>query len=816
LKDIDVSVRGMHCAACVAGIEKGLKRLDGVAEAAVNLLAEQAHVVYDETQTDEEAILGAIRSLGYDASLKTQTVSVGIGGMHCAACTAAVEKALRALKGVVSAEVNLATETATIEYDAALVHPSAFGPVVEHLGFTVRDLKARDYAEKAEEEKQLELARARRRLWVSGVFSAILLYIAMGPMIGLPVPAALDHMRAPLAASVVQLVLCIPVIAAGFGFYTRGFGALWRLSPNMDSLVALGTLAAFCYSAVTIVELSMGIHASAEVYFESVGVIITLIMLGKYLEARAKGRTGRAVRKLMELTPKTASLLRNGEEIKVPVETVQAGDRLLVRRGERVPVDGVIVRGSTWTDESLVTGESMPVEKGEGDEVIGATINTSGVIEIQAKKVGRETLIAQIIDMVEKAQGSKAPIAKLADIVAGRFVPAVLGVAFAAAAAWLIGGAEVGFALEKFVAVLVIACPCALGLATPTAIMVGMGKGAQLGVLFKDSTALERMHHIQSILFDKTGTVTMGRMSVVDVVPADGWDEAGLLKVAASAEKASEHPLSAAVAERAKQAGIAPDEVRDFTAVAGQGVRALWQEREVLVGNRRMMDAHGIAFGEALETKALSLQEQGCTVLFVAVDKAQAGFVAIEDQIKENSPQAIAVIREAGVTPMLVTGDNRLAARAAAGRVGIEEVRSEVLPGDKARIVEELQQQGRVVAMVGDGVNDAPALAQADIGIAVGSGTDIAMEAADVVLVKGDILHAARALRLSKRTLRIIKQNLFWAFGYNVVCIPVAAGLLQLFGGIGLNPMIAAAAMSLSSVSVVTNALRLSRFDPGI
>jgi Cu+-exporting ATPase len=816
LKDIDVSVRGMHCAACAAGIEKGLKKLDGVAEAAVNLLLERAHVVYDETKTDEEAILGAIRSLGFDASLKTQTVSVGIGSMHCAACAASVEKALRALKGVASAEVNLATETATIEYDAALVHPSEFGPVVEHLGFTVRDLRARDYAEKAEEEKQLELARARRRLWVSGVFSAILLYIAMGPMIGLPVPAALDHMRAPLAASVVQLVLCIPVIAAGFGFYTRGFGALWRLSPNMDSLVALGTLAAFCYSAVTIVELSMGIHASAEVYFESVGVIITLIMLGKYLEARAKGRTGRAVRKLMELTPKTASLLRNGEEIKVPVETVQAGDRLLVRRGERVPVDGVIVRGSTWTDESLVTGESMPVEKGEGDEVIGATINTSGVIEIQAKKVGRETLIAQIIDMVEKAQGSKAPIAKLADVVAGRFVPAVLGVAFTAAAAWLIGGAEVGFALEKFVAVLVIACPCALGLATPTAIMVGMGKGAQLGVLFKDSTALERMHHIQSILFDKTGTVTMGRMSVVDVVPVDGWDEAGLLKAAASAEKASEHPLSAAVAERAKQAGIAPDEVRDFTAVAGQGVRALWQEREVLVGNRRMMEAHEIDSGGDLETKARTLQERGCTVLFVAVDAAPAGLIAIEDQIKENSAKAIAVIREMGVTPMLVTGDNRLAAQAVAARVGIEEVQSEVLPGDKAHVVEELQEQGRVVAMVGDGVNDAPALAQADIGIAVGSGTDIAMEAADVVLVKGDILHVARALRLSKRTLRIIRQNLFWAFGYNVVCIPVAAGLLQLFGGIGLNPMIAAAAMSLSSVSVVTNALRLSRFEPGI
>ena len=816
MKDIHVSIQGMHCAACAAGIEKGLKKLGGVEEAAVNLLQEQAHVVFDEAQTDETAILHTIRSLGFDASLHTQAVSFGIRGMHCAACSASVEKALRAMKGVVSAQVNLATETAAVEYDAGLVHPSEFEPVVKHLGFTVQNLEAEDYAEKVEEEKQLELARARKRLWVSGVFSVLLLYLAMGPMIGLPVPAVADRMRAPLVAAVVQLVLCIPVIVAGFGFYTRGFGALFRLSPNMDSLVALGTLAAFGYSAVTVVGLMTGAAMSAEVYFESVGVIITLVMLGKYLEARAKGRTGRAVRKLMELSPKTASLLRNGEEVRVPVETVQAGDRLLVRRGERIPVDGVIVKGTTWTDESLVTGESVPVEKGEGDAVIGATINTSGVIEMRADRVGRDTLIAQIIAMVEKAQGSKAPIAKLADVVAGRFVPAVLSIALVAAIAWLIGGAAIGFALEKFVAVLVIACPCALGLATPTAIMVGMGKGAQMGVLFKNSTALERMHHIQSILFDKTGTVTMGRMSVVDVVPAAGWDEAALLQAAASAEKASEHPLSIAVVERAKQAGIAPEPVGDFTAVAGQGVRALWREREVLIGNRRMMEAHGIDSGGDLETKARTLQERGCTVLFVAVDAAPAGLVAIEDQIKENSAKAVAAIREMGVTPMLVTGDNRLAAQAVAERVGIEEVQSEVLPGDKARVVEELQAKGRVVAMVGDGVNDAPALAQADIGIAVGSGTDIAMEAADVVLVKGDILHVARALRLSKRTLRIIKQNLFWAFGYNVVCIPVAAGVLQLFGGIGLNPMIAAAAMSLSSVSVVTNALRLSRFEPGI
>jgi copper-(or silver)-translocating P-type ATPase len=633
-------------------------------------------------------------------------------------------------------------------------------------------------------------------------------------MLGWPLPAVIDPMNYPLRYALIEIALVIPVIAAGHRFYSVGFKAIVHRSPNMDSLIAMGTSAAILYSLFSVLNIANGNFKAVEnLYFETAGVIITLILLGKSLEAVTKGRTSESIKKLMGLQPKTATIIRNGIEVEIPIDEVEVGDIIRVRPGEKIPVDGVIVTGRTAIDESMLTGESMPVEKEVGDKVIGASINKNGSITFRATKVGADTVLSHIIKLVEDAQSSKAPIAKMADIVSGYFVPVVFAIAVIAAVVWLLLGHTLVFALTVFVAVLTIACPCALGLATPTAIMVGTGKGAEHSVLIKSGIALETAHKIDTIIFDKTGTITKGKPEVTDILPVKGFSEDEILGFAASAEKGSEHPLGEAIVHAAEEKGIALYEASDFNAVPGQGIEATVLYKHVLLGNAKLMAANNIELGEGTSA-ADHLSAQGRTPMFIALDGTYAGLIAVADVVKESSAHAIAALHSMGIQVAMITGDSKKTAAAIAAQVGIDRVLAEVLPQDKALEVKKLQAEGRKVAMVGDGINDAPALAQADIGIAIGSGTDVAMESADIVLMRSDLMDVPTAIKLSKNVIRNIKQNLFWAFGYNVLGIPVAAGVLYAFGGPLLNPIIAAAAMSLSSVSVLTNSLRLKRFKP--
>jgi Cu+-exporting ATPase len=621
-------------------------------------------------------------------------------------------------------------------------------------------------------------------------------------------------MRSPLAYGLLELALVVPIVAVGYKFYTVGFKALLQRSPNMDSLIAVGTGAAVVYSIYNVTEIASGrVHAVESLYFETAGVIITLILLGKTLEAISKGRTGEAIRKLMGLAPKTAVVLQDGGEREIPIDEVEIGDVLLVKPGAKIPVDGTVLEGHTAIDESMLTGESMPVDKTAGDAVYAASLNTTGVICFRADKIGDDTALAQIIRLVEDAQGAKAPIAKLADVVSGYFVPVVCAVAAAAGVAWYIGARDVEFSLTIFISVLVIACPCALGLATPTAIMVGTGKGAENGILIKGGEALETTHLIDTVVLDKTGTVTEGKPSVTDVLAAAGLEADELLQLTASAEKGSEHPLGQAIVRSAADKGLGFLPAGSFEAVAGRGIEAAVAGRRLQAGNRQFMDERGVEL-KGLPVEPDRLAEEGKTPMFVALDGKLAGVIAVADVVKPSSRAAIQSLRQMGLEVAMITGDNRRTAAAIARQVGVERVLAEVLPGDKAGEVRKLQAEGRKVAMVGDGINDAPALAQADIGIAIGSGADVAMESADIVLMRSDLMDVPAAIRLSRRTIRNIRQNLFWAFGYNVVGIPVAAGALYLFGGPLLSPIFAAAAMSLSSVSVLANALRLKRFKP--
>lgn len=739
--------------------------------------------------------------------------SLKIEGMTCAACARAVERVTKKLDGVLEANVNFAAEKLQVSYEPSKVKVSDIKQAIEKAGY--KAIEEEVPLDKDKEKKQQERKLLWKKFIVSAIFTVPLLYISMGHMMGMPLPGFISPKENPMTFALAQLLLTLPVIVAGIKFYTVGFKALFRKSPNMDSLIAIGTSAAFLYGVFATIRIAQGHHGYAhDLYFESAAVIITLIMLGKYLESVSKGKTSEAIKKLMGLAPKTATILRNEKEVEIPIEEVAAGDIIVVKPGEKMPVDGEVIEGITSVDESMLTGESIPVEKNIGDKIIGASINKNGTIRYRATKVGEDTTLAQIIKLVEDAQGSKAPITKLADVIAGYFVPTVITLAILSGLAWyFLGGETPLFALTIFISVLVIACPCALGLATPTAIMVGTGKGAEYGILIKSGEALETVHKITTIVFDKTGTITEGKPKVTDIIVNNGMDENELLKLAASAEKGSEHPLGEAIVKNAEEKKIEFKKVDAFRAIPGHGIEVTIDEKNILLGNKKLMQDKGIVL-EDLETSSDKLAGEGKTPMYIAIDRKLAGIIAVADTVKKNSQQAIERLHEMGIDVAMITGDNKRTAKAIAKQVGIDIVLAEVLPQDKASRVKQLQEEGNVVAMVGDGINDAPALAQADIGIAIGSGTDVAMESADIVLMRSDLMDVPAAIQLSKSTIRNIKQNLFWAFGYNIIGIPVAMGILHLFGGPLLNPMIAGAAMSLSSVSVVSNALRLKRFKP--
>jgi len=807
------TIEGMTCAACAKAVERATRKLEGVTEATINFATEKLTIDFEEDKVSVEDIQAAVAKAGYKAITESSSKTLKIEGMTCAACAKAVERAARKLDGVIEANVNLATERLTINYESSKVRISDIKKAIEKAGYKAQDEEI--VVDRDQEKKDQETKLLWRKFITSALFTVPLLYIAMGHMLGLKLPAFIDPMLNPLNFALAQLFLTIPVMIAGHRFFTVGFRSLFRGSPNMDSLIAIGTSAAFLYGLYAISQIFGGNVSYAEqLYFEAAGVILTLITLGKYLEAVSKGRTSEAIKKLMGLAPKTATIIRDNEEVEIPIEEVEVGDIIVVKPGEKMPVDGEVIEGTTSVDESMLTGESIPVEKYVGDQIIGASINKHGNIKYKATKVGKDTVLAQIINLVEEAQGSKAPIAKLADVISGYFVPVVIALASISALAWyFVGGQSTVFALTIFISVLVIACPCALGLATPTAIMVGTGKGAEYGVLIKSGEALEVSHRINTIVFDKTGTITEGKPKVTDVITLNGLGSDLLLQLAASAEKGSEHPLGEAIVKGAEEQGLELKKLESFKAIPGQGIEVVIDGRNILLGNRKLMLENKISL-ENLEETSDKLAAEGKTPMYVALDKKIAGIIAVADTIKANSRKAIEKLHQMGIEVIMLTGDNKRTAEAIAKQVNIDRTLAEVLPEDKAKEVKKLQAEGKKVAMVGDGINDAPALAQADIGIAIGSGTDVAMESADIVLMRSDLLDVPTAIQLSKSTIRNIKQNLFWAFGYNTLGIPIAMGILYIFGGPLLNPMIAAAAMSFSSVSVVLNALRLKGFRP--
>jgi len=756
--------------------------------------------------------------------------------MTCAACAARIEQAVAHSEGVTTAAVNYATHRLTVEFDPTLISLEQIGAVITKTGYgwdRITDVAVALDEDRKEAARQVEILK--RKMIISALFALPLLYIAMHHMLpgalSLPLPDLLSPEHHPLNFALAQILLTIPIVAVGWRFYYVGFRALWLRSPNMDSLVALGTSAAILYSLyATYMLATTHDHMWAmQLYFESAGVIITLILLGKLLEARASSRTSEALKKLRELTPKTAWVITDEggttREVEIPVDEVNIGDLVLIRPGSTIPVDGEVIEGSSTVDESMLTGESMPIDKASGDPVYAASLNAQGRLVVRATSIGEATALAQIAKLVEEAQQSKAPIAALADVVARYFVPIVLAIALIAAIGWLLAGATFAFALTILISVLVIACPCALGLATPTAIMVGTGIGAQHGILIKGGQPLEAAASIQTIVLDKTGTITEGRPQVTDIIVCDDTathehsvapaSEQDFIGYAAGIERGSEHPVGYAIVRYAIAHDIALKPIDSFESITGQGIVGASGDHHILVGNATLMDNQKVTITTEYARCAEELALSGKTPMYVAIDGALAGIIAVADVVKPSSKAAIARLKDLGISVVMITGDNERTAHAIARSVGIDSVLAEVLPQDKAAAIESLQQSGRVVAMVGDGINDAPALATSDVGIAIGTGTDIAIESADIVLMQSDLMDVATAIELSKRTIRTIKQNLFWAFGYNVAGIPVAAGLLYaLFRGPLLDPMIAAAAMSLSSVSVLSNALRLRRFRP--
>ncbi|MCM3772560.1 heavy metal translocating P-type ATPase [Priestia aryabhattai] len=797
-KEATLQITGMTCAACSNRIEKGLKKIEGVKEASVNLALERSTIIFDPAKTNPQAFEEKIEKLGY--GVVSEKAEFTITGMTCAACSTRIEKGLNKLEGVTKATVNLALETASVEYSPSQIASQDITQRVEKLGYGAK-LKSE---EKEEEQsyREKELSKQKGKFWFSFILSVPLLW-AMVSHFTFTSFIPLPHM---LMNPWVQLALATPVqFVVGKQFYVGAFKALRNKSANMDVLVALGTSAAYFYSLYSSLK-SLGSSAHTDqLYYETSAILITLILLGKLFEANAKGRSSEAIKKMMGLQAKTAVVVRDGAEVEIPVEEVQKGEVIFIKPGEKVPVDGEIIEGQSALDESMLTGESVPVDKNIGDKVIGATLNKNGFLKIKATNVGRETALAQIIKVVEEAQGSKAPIQRLADYISGIFVPIVVGIAlltFFVWYIWIVPG-EFTPALEKLIAVLVIACPCALGLATPTSIMAGSGRAAEFGILFKGGEHLEATHKIDTVLLDKTGTVTNGTPELTDVRIAQGYKENELLQLVASAERLSEHPLAQALVAGIKNKGIEVQDPLSFEAIPGYGVKATVQERELLVGTRKLMNQHKVNIDAALE-EMTNLEREGKTAMLVALDGKYAGMLAVADTIKATSKEAVSRLKEMGLEVMMITGDNRQTAQAIAMQAGIEHVIAEVLPEGKAEEVKKLQQQGKKVAMVGDGINDAPALALADIGMAIGTGTDVAMEAADITLMRGDLMSIADAIEMSRKTISNIKKNLFWAMGYNTLGIPIAAvGLLA--------PWVAGAAMAFSSVSVVLNALRLQR-----
>lgn len=810
-----IPITGMTCSTCAVTIEKGLIDIPGVNDVSVNFASEKATVEYDPAKVSLEIIRKTVSELGYKLATKKSTFP--ISGMTCAACVARVEKALKSVPGVIDASVNLATEKATVEYleDATI---SSMRRTVSDAGYGL-----------GEETATLEdIATATRkeinRLKVRFIFSLVIAVAIMLIMFLTPAFTLKPYLLWLLATPV--------QFWAGARFYRGMWGALKHRTADMNTLIAIGTSAAYFYSmvAVFLPGLFRGVQVELNLYFDTSAMIITLILLGRFLEARAKGQTSQAIKRLIGLRPNTATVIRDGKETEISIDDVAIGDLILVRPGDRVPVDGIVREGYSSIDESMISGESIPVEKNTGDEVIGATINRTGSFQFEVTRVGNDTTLSQIIRLVEEAQGSKAPIQRLADVIASYFVPIVIGIALLTFIVWYLAGPQPALTLAflNFIAVLVIACPCALGLATPTAIMVGTGKGAENGILIRSGEALERANKIDTILLDKTGTLTKGEPEVTDIVPDGDMEPAQLLKLAASAEHGSEHPLAAAIVKAAETQKLELFKTANFKAVPGQGIAADIEGETISLGNLKLMQELNITVN-GMAQAAEELQEQGKTVMFLGRKGKVSGIIAMADTIKPDSKQAITALNKMGINTVMITGDNPQTAKAIADAAGIKQVLAEVMPEDKANEVKKFQQQGKVVAMVGDGINDAPALAQSDIGIAIGSGTDVAIEAGDITLISSSLLDIPTAISLSKSTMRTIKQNLFWAFAYNTLLIPIAAGILYLvfgFNGVPaglqfilgkhgfLNPIMAAAAMASSSITVVTNSLRLRKFKP--
>lgn len=730
-------------------------------------------------------------------------------GMTCSACASRVERVTRKLEGVKDASVNFATEKLTVTVEKNKISYEKLKTTIDKAGYRLVE----EINLKTETKEVSESRRLFNRFIISLAFTVPLLIISMGHMIGMPLLSIINPKINPLNFALVQFVLTLIVMITGYKFYKIGIKNLFKLAPNMDSLISVSTLAAFIYGIFAIYKIIIGDNPhdyAMHLYFESIATILTLITLGKYLEAVSKGKTSEAIKKLMGLAPKVATVIRDNKEMQVSIEDVEISDIVIVKPGEKIPVDGEVIEGITSVDESMLTGESIPVEKVTGSTVIGASINKNGFIKYKATKVGQDTALAQIIKLVEDAQGSKAPIAKIADVMSAYFVPVVISLAIISSVSWLIAEESFIFSLTIFISVLVIACPCALGLATPTAIMVGTGKGAENGILIKGGEALETTHKIDTIVFDKTGTITEGKPKVTDII-TNSISEEELLILAASSEKGSEHPLGEAILNEGRNKNLKLKKIDKFNAIAGQGIDVVIENKNILLGNRKLMIDQNIDI-TIFNDKVEDLSNQGKTPMYIAINKEIKGIIAVADVVKVSSKKAIETLHKMGIKTVMITGDNENTAKAIAKEVGIDNVLAEVLPEDKAKSIKKLQDENKKVAMVGDGINDAPALAKADIGIAIGSGSDVAIESADIVLIRSDLMDVSKAIKLSKATIRNIKQNLFWAFAYNVLGIPVAMGVLHIFGGPLLNPMIAAAAMSLSSISVLLNALRLKNF----